>query len=184
MLAGVMFSRRVTIKILIPIIAIFLTACSFVEVQDYEHELTHDIRQSIIYSGQQEIDGIGSREFVIVPNFREFTSSFSTNRAFLFVVSKEITSINVMSAKLHNKDTGLTELIELGERYQVSKSVGETGYFIGFVPLLKESCDKFGLFNTAKELELIITYNIAGGPEVTEKLTLRLITRKEIAWIT
>ena len=183
-MAGVMFSRRVTIKILISIIAIFLTACSFVEVQDYEHEPTHDIRQSIIYSGQQEIDGIGSREFVIAPNFREFTSSFSANRAFLFVVSKEITSINVMSATLRNKDTGLAEVIELGEGYPVSKSVAETGYFLGFVPLLKESYDKFGLFNTAKELELIIKYNIAGGPEVTEKLILKLITRKETAWVT
>lgn len=179
-----MFSMRVTTKILISVIAVFLTACSFVEVQDYEHEPTHDIRQSIIYSGQQEIDGIGSREFVIVPNFREFTSSFSTNRAFLFVISKGITSINVMSVKLHNKDTGHTELIELGERYQVSKSTAETGYFIGFVPLLKESYDKFGLFNTAKELELIITYNIAGGREITEKLILRRIIRKETAWIT
>tara|TARA_B100000287_G_scaffold413119_1_gene444316 strand:+ start:878 stop:1417 length:540 start_codon:yes stop_codon:yes gene_type:complete len=179
-----MFSRRVDIKILVSVIAIFLSACSFVEVQDYQHEPTHEIRQSIIYSGQQEIDGIGNHEFIIVPNFREFTNSFTSNRAFLYVASKGKTSINVISAKLHNKDTGLIEVIELGGSYPVSKPVAETGYFLGFVPLLKESYEEYGFFNTAKQLELTITYKIAGGNEVTETLTLKLVTRKEVAWVT
>ncbi len=77
------------IKILILIIAIFLSAHTSVDVQDYKHDPTDGIRQSIIYSGQQEIDGIGSREFVLIPNFRKFTDSFTHNGAFLYVASKE-----------------------------------------------------------------------------------------------
>lgn len=172
-----------SIKTLTFLLAIFLSACSTVVVQDYIHEPTQNLRQSIIYSGHTELDGIDENKFVIVPNFRTFTQSFSANRAVLIIVSDVQTSITFSSASLTNKDTGEVQSIELNEEYLVSKPVPETGYFLGFVSIFDHTYEGYEKFNSASELELEITYTISGGRPKTESLLLKLITKKEVAWV-
>lgn len=182
--ANLCYPGSVAIKFLGLALSLCLGACRTVEVQDYVHEPTHKLRQSIVNSSLQRIDGIQDRRLVVVPNFRTFSPSYVANRAVLIIVSVGATTVQMDGAKLVNKDTGATQDIDLNEVCEVAKSVPKTGYFLGFVSLLKEDFDGFSAFNQAQELELTVTYRLADGQSVTETILLKRVVRKKTAWST
>lgn len=174
----------VKIKILLLTVIFFLSACSFVEVQDYVHEPTQDLLESIIHSGHQEIEGAEGREFVIVPDFSTFSSSYSINKARLIIVSESANSISIKEARLLNTSSGDSKSIDLHQQYEVSSLVPGTGFYLSFVSLWDENFVSVSSFNKANELELIVSYSTAGSELKTETMILKLVARKEIAWIT
>ncbi len=178
------FFGSVAIKILLLTLSLCLGACRSVDVQDYVHEATHDIRQSLVYSSHQKIEGIKDRQFVVVPNFRTFTPSYTANRALLIIVSKGATSVHMDNAKLVNKDTGAIKVIDIDQTYEVAKSVPNTDFYLGFVSLLKEDFDGFADFNQAKQIELTVNYRLVDGKAVTETMLLKLVVEKQTAWAT
>lgn len=177
-------SGEFAIKYWLLIFALFLSACSVVDVQDYVHAPTHELRNSVIYSGHQSVRGVGDQQFVLVPNFRTFTSSYSVNRALLIVVSAGETIINVRNVLLRNQETGAFEAMELNKTFEVAKPVPDTEYFLGFVPLFKEDYARYSEFNQAGKLELTIKYSIDGGQLTTETAVLERVVDKDVAWVT
>ncbi|RUO34855.1 hypothetical protein [Aliidiomarina soli] len=172
------------IKNLLLTLVFLLSACSSAEVTDYIHQPTQELRDSIIHSGQQEVSGIHGREFIIVPDFSTFSRSYSINQARLIIVSERTTSISIKEARLIHTDSGESELIELNQQYEVATLVPGAGVYLGFVPLLDIDFADYEHFNQAKELDLVISYRIAGGELKTQTMRLKLVTRNDIAWVT
>lgn len=155
-----------------------------VEYKDYVHEPTQKLRQSLIYSARTKVRGIGGRQLIFVPNFRTFTGSFSNNRAELLIVSSFDQEINVSEAVLHNIDTSSYEKIALDNKNIKFKSIEGTGYYIASLPLIGKDDAYIDKFNTAKKLELTITYRNSSNEVKKEIMAIELVTKSDIAWPT
>lgn len=180
----VMFIRRINIKILILLLPLLLCSCQLVEFQDYVHKPTQKLRQSLIYSGHKNVRGIDAQQLVLVPNFRTFTKSFPSNRAELFIVTSLDQEIIISEAVLRNLDTGAYKMIALDSKDVNFKPVEGTGYFIKSLLLLDKNDFPIHEFNTAKKLELVITYSVNNDAKRKEAMIIKLVTKKDFAWVT
>ena len=153
-------------------------------MQEYVHGPTDRIKHSIVYSSHTKIEGMENGNFKIVPNFRTFVPAYTVGRGELIFVSNIKTSVSVVSAKITNIETGANEVIKFGRIIPVQKQVPDTGYFLGFMVVVDEKFRNKALYSGAKSIKLEITYNIQGGTQSTEVFELKLITRKDVAWVT
>lgn len=164
--------------------SVFLSSCQLIEIQDYVHAPTQKLRQSLIYSGYKEIDGVDDRLLVFVPNFRTFTESFSRHQARLLVLSSLDEEIHIRQVLLRNLDTTYSMAIEPDPNQSVLKFIEGTKYSIQFLLLIDEDSDQIEKFNTAQKLELVVTYSIGEEGLKDETMVIELVTKKDIAWAT
>ncbi len=172
------------IKYLIYLLFIFLVSCSVIDIQDYVHEPTHKLRQSIINSGYTKANSTKNRDLIFVPNFREFSPSFSGNRSSLIVLSKNTITIFVEKAILRAPKMDVSNTINISKKFNVQREVGTTGYKIDVIPLFDVKNTKYSNFQDSQVLELTIVYSLGGNSTEEKSFTLKLITKKDVAWIT
>jgi hypothetical protein len=182
-MAGVIF-KVATIRVLIAFIVLLLSACSFVDVQDYVHEPTNKLRHSIVYSSHTEIEGMDEEVLKLIPNFRTFSPSFSRKRGVMIFASKEKLTLTVLQAKITNVETGVSDELTINSDVLIGKSVPDSPYYLGFLVVVDENFKKSDQYNGAGSLKLAITYVDASGNIINETFVLKLITRKEVAWVT
>lgn len=163
---------------------IFVSACSIVDVQEYVHEPTNAIRHSVVYSSHTEIDGMNDEVFKIIPNFRMFAPSYSIKRGSLVFAANREMDVNVISAKITNTETGDSSSIDIGRTISISKPIPNTKYFIGFLVVIDEQFSHPERYSGAQVINLEVLYTIANGKVVSENFVLKLITRKDVAWVT
>lgn len=173
-------------KILVPaLLTLLLGACRVVHIDDYVHEPTRQLRQSLIWSGDSA-KGADGRDFVLVPNFRTFPASWAQPRASLYVASISDDQIQINAATLTNLGTGVTQDIAIGGGGTplALKPRDGTDYFVGNVVLLDSDFDDVGTFNEAEALELWIQYSISGDDPLEETMLIERIIRRTLAFPT
>ncbi|WP_444902181.1 hypothetical protein ACJJIG_04425 [Microbulbifer sp. SSSA007] len=148
------------------------------------HEPTNSIRHSIVYSSHTKIDGMGGEEFKIIPNFRMFAPSYSFKRGSLILAANKETNVNVISATITNIDTGEFSNIDVNRAITINKPIPKSKYFVGFLVVIDEEFRKSEKYSGAQLLNLEVFYTIDGGEVVSEIFELKLITRKDVAWVT
>lgn len=148
------------------------------------HEPTNAIRHSVFFSSHTEIDGMNGEEFKIIPNFRMFAPSYSFKRGSLIFAANSEMNVNVISARLTNIDTGDSANIDIDRTLSISKPIPNTKYFIGFLVVLDEKFSSPENYSGAQLLNLEVVYTIANGKVISEMFELKLITRKDVAWVT
>lgn len=170
-------------------LAVITSGCSRVEVLDYVHEPTHDLRQGLIYN-HDKYEIPDDTRLVLIPNFRTFTTSFSVPNSSLIFLSRSRTKLLVQTVSLRNVATGHVEEVRVDTTYETERSLLETdiqedtAWQVGYGPLFDEDKVDYEKFRDAEELELTITYSQDGGAVKQEVFPLSLVRLSETAWIT
>ncbi|SMF67040.1 hypothetical protein SAMN02745866_04289 [Alteromonadaceae bacterium Bs31] len=169
-------------KLLSIIILLTVSACSIVDVEDYIHEPTDGIRHAYIYSRHEEFDKQVSENFVLVPNFRTFSRSYSSPYAKLLILSKSELSVEILSIELTNEDKSVT--VSVGEALDISKTRDNTSYFYGSIIVLRADELDTKYWNSQDFFTIKVSYNIDGGKILYREFKLKHDIYKDIAWPT
>mgnify|MGYP006890620960 FL=1 len=171
-----------TMKLVSLIILLGVSACSVVDVEDYIHEPTDGIRHAYIYSHHEEFDKHVSEDFVLVPNFRTFSKSYSSPYAKLLVLSKSELKVEVMSIELTNENKSVT--VQVGEALDISKTRDNTSYFYGSIIVIRADDLDVKYWNSQDFFTIKVSYHIDGGKIQYRKFKLKHDIYKDVAWPT
>nr|WP_319395460.1 hypothetical protein [uncultured Desulfobacter sp.] len=127
---------------------------------------------------------MNGKEFKVIPNFRMFAPSYSIKRGSLIFAANKEMDVKIISAKITNKDTGEFSTIDIDRTISINKPIPKAKYFIGFIAVIDEEFTLSERYSGAKELNLEVVYKIASEEDVTEIFVLKLITRKDVVWVT
>jgi hypothetical protein len=171
-----------TMKHLSIIFLLLLSACSVVEIEDYIHEPTDSIRHAYIYAHYEKFDKLTNKEFLIVPNFRTFSKSFSSPYAKLLVLSKMETNVEIVSVELRSGHEKVT--VPVGDVLEVAKSDAGTSYFFSLIIVVREGDLEMKYWNSLEHFDLVVTYR--HGNEDVQQANFKLDhdVYKDIAWPT
>lgn len=169
-------------KLLSIIILLTVSACSVIDVEDYIHESTDGIRHAYIYSHYEEFDKQVSENFVLVPNFKTFSRSYSSPYAKLLVLSKYELKIEIFSIELTNEDKAVT--VSVGEALDISKTHDNTSYFYGSIIVLRADDLDAKYWNSQDFFTFKVSYSIDGGKIQYREFKLKHDIYKDIAWPT
>ncbi len=169
-------------KVLSIIILFFVSACSIVDVEDYIHESTDGIRHAYIYSHYEEFDKQASADFVMVPNFRTFSRSYSSPYAKLLILSKSELQVEIQSVELTGRDRSVTVVV--GEVLDITKTRDNTSYFYNSIIALRADDLDVSYWNTQDLFTVKVSFSIGDGGTKQREFKLKHNKFKDIAWPT
>ena len=168
---------------LLIVLFLILCSCSIVDVEDYEHEPTHNIRNSIIHWKYHRVAKL-SNEFLLVPNFREFSKSFSPhNSGRLYVLSKNQIKISIESVSLRS-ETRPETLIIINKSEELERVLTDTHFFHTNIEMLSSDTFPVEKWNSEPIIWLTIRYSINDGESKAKTFRIEHKISKNIAWST
>ena len=160
--------------------ALLLSGCVLVSFEDYVHADTQQARQSILWSGHTR--GLPDEALVLVPDFRQFTRSFTAPRADLIVVARSPQTLHVESATVRNMGSGKVRSLRFTQPVEVRKPLGDDGHYRGYLPLL--DAQDFADFAGASAIRLEVVFATAGGGRESRTFLLKRKKVRDFAWVT
>jgi len=180
-------TTRLIITLLV--IASLVSSCTIVEYEDYVHEQTQEARQAIIWQQRtmEKVSELTDEPVFLIPNLREFSTSFSQHKAKLILCSESEQQIIITKAILTNDHTGRKVQKTLEEKVVIDKK----GYnkknplFTSIYLFQDEDMDYVGDFQNAESLTLEVFYRFdSTSPEKKKTYVIKLKKAKDIAWVT
>tara|TARA_Y100000385_G_C13030502_1_gene610524 strand:+ start:106 stop:657 length:552 start_codon:yes stop_codon:yes gene_type:complete len=169
-----------------------LLSCRAVNVYDYVHEPTHNLRNYLIHkNGDINISRHTKESILFIPNLRTFTSSFSSPKYVdVYACSMKKGKVFLAKVTLINNDTNHEVGKELNKIVLIEKKI--SGRYVEY----KQFCKSISLFDdkdinykdnfmNAKSLTLKVYYRYPGSSLEKEQIfKINLKKDKQIAWPT
>jgi hypothetical protein len=143
-------------KLISILFLLLLSACNVVDIEDYIHEPTNDIRHAYIYSHHDQFDKLTDEDFLVVPNFRTFSKSFSSPYAKLLFLSKTEVKVEVLSVELVAGSK--SKVVPVDEIVEISRSRENTSYYYSSVIVLRERDLDIVYWNSLSSFTLKVSY--------------------------
>ncbi len=173
------------------LILLCVTSCRIVEIDDYIHDPTNDVRNALIWEHRsiKKVSKLTDEPVLLIPNLRTFTSSYSERSAKLILCSDTKKQILITEAVLINNDTGYKTSAKLDEEVVIDKK----GYknkepFRTWIYLFRENTVKYSEYENAKNLTLEVRYRHHpyddSSPVKVKTFDIHLKKKKDVAWPT
>jgi len=170
-------------RILLVILLTMLSSCSLVDIEDYVHEPTHEIRNSIVNWNYGLVGELTDSAFILVPNFRKFSKSFSHRSGDLIVIDKTQSTILIESISLKT-DLMPDAIIAVNKTASPRSALKDTDYFFTNVILFDSDSFDISVWNGEATIWLTINYSVNGGKLDTKTFKLEHSISKMVAWMT
>ena len=171
--------------------ALGLSSCSTAKLDDYVHEPTNDIRNKLISQRARvkPVSKLTEDPVLLVPNLREFTTSFTVQCVKLIICSDAKDRILISDITLVNDDTGYEFKDSLNKEVTLQhRGHKESGPYQTWIYLIKGNDIDYKNFKGATGLTLSVTYKFLSNttsPDAERKTyKLRLKTVTGTAWAT
>lgn len=168
---------------LLVLLSIFQCSCSIVEIEDYIHEPTNDIRNSIDHWSYSRLDKLVDEKVILIPNFRTFSASFSFHVGQVVVLSEYPVDVAIDSVSIWS-DNKKEVLVEINKKGTVNDRLGESKFYYLKLHVLRMDDFPIESWNSEPEIWIKVNYSLGGSVSKSETFNLKLITKKEVAWPT
>ncbi len=163
------------------IISLF-SSCQRVEWDEFVHEPTDDLKATIL---KRKAKGLEKVDLALIPNFRQYSTAYSGQTAFLIVCSKGKRDIWIAKARLSGPGAPDTT-VEINKAFSVEHQIDKSEYYQARVVLFDDKNSKFKQYITKKKLLLEVFYSptvTPSGPGKLEKesFELKLTKQKTLA---
>lgn len=169
--------------------ALLASGCALVPVERYYHPPMASLPDQI---GRRQalpwrfIPAEG--EVLLVPDFRSFSSSFSSPSSYLRVFTRDNRTVEILSAKLEAADKGVTEIITLNVSKPPVPLPNQSGVWVTGTRLFFDDGAaarniEFDRIRGAKSL--VLTVRVRDGDKIIQRqFPLRRLNRREVVFIT
>lgn len=158
-------------------------SCHIVEIDDYCHESTHEIRNSINHGKYSQIVGLSNAEIIIVPNFRTFSRSYSHFSGWIYILDKKQGQVYLKNVSLKT-ELKPEETVVMNKSVSLDQKLGDTQYFYTQLPVFDSDSFDIEAWNNQPVIFFSITYSVNCGKLKTKQFKLHHKTHKDIAWPT
>lgn len=168
---------------LLIILLLELCSCSIVDVEDYVHEPTHKIRNSIVHWKYQRVAELTKETFLMVPNLREFSKSFSYPSGKLYVLAKTQRKVFIESVSLRSESKPEV-LINVNKISELNRALKGTQYYSTNIVLFNSDNFPIEKWNSEPIIWLTIKYSENEGEIKVKSFKIEHEVFKEVAWST
>ena len=175
-------STRMKLYILI-LLSLLGCSCSIVEIEDYIHEPTNDIRNSIDHWSYSRLDKLVDEQIILIPNFRTFSASYSFHVGQVVVLSEYPVEVAIDSVSIWS-DNKKEVSVELNKKGMVSDRLGESKFYYLKLHILRMDDFPIEAWNSEPKIWVKVNYRFGERATESEVFNLKLVTKKEVAWPT
>jgi len=165
------------------ILLLFLCSCSVVDIEDYVHEPTNEIRNSIVHWEYGRVAKLTEAAFIVVPNFRTFSRSFSSPSGWVYILDKSNNEFYVESVSLKSESKPEVS-VTINEKVSLDWKLKDTEYSYTKVSVFKSDTFDIETWNNQPVIIFTIKYSVNGGEIRTTEFKLQHKIYKEVAWPT
>jgi len=165
------------------LLSILQCSCSIVEIEDYVHGPTNDIRNSIDHWSYDRLDKLVDEPIILIPNFRTFSTSYSFHVGQVVVLSEHPVEVEIESVSIWSENKNEVSL-ELNKKGMVSDRLGESKFYYLKLHVLRMDDFSIESWNSEPEIWVKVNYRFGESALESEIFNLKLITKKEVAWPT